>query len=198
MNILKGLAAITLLLQLSCSHPANSDKVIPEQLLKFPRGSFAYPVSEKEYVTERNDWADLWYNAQDFGENDHLGEDWNKTTGGDTDCGEPVYATADGEIIYASDAGPGWGNVVIIEHTAADGTKVESLYGHLATIAKSPGPIKRREVIGSVGNANGRYPCHLHFEMRWSACPLWHQVGPGYSKERYGWIDPSEFIDKTR
>ncbi|MEO6588336.1 MAG: M23 family metallopeptidase [Pyrinomonadaceae bacterium] len=176
----------------ACSQEKNPDKEIPEFLLKFPARSFAYPVGEKDYVTEKNDWRDLWYNAQDFG------EDWNKTTGGNTDCGEPVFATADGVITFASDAGTGWGHVIIIEHTAADGTKIQSLYGHLETILKTEGEVKRREQIATIGSANGRYPCHLHFEIRWSACPMWNKSGGGYSDEKYGWIDPSEFIEKQR
>lgn len=182
----------------ACSQEKNPDKEIPEFLLRFPADSFAYPIGEKEYVTEKNDWRDLWYNAQDFGENRHLGEDWNKTTGGNTDCGEPVFAAADGKITFAKDAGTGWGNIVIIEHIAADGTKVQSLYGHLEMILKNEGEVKRREQIGTIGGANGRYPCHLHFEMRWSACPMWNQAGSGYSDNKYGWIDPSEFIDRNR
>jgi murein DD-endopeptidase MepM/ murein hydrolase activator NlpD len=182
----------------ACSTPPNPGKEIPAFLLKFPSKSFAYPVGETDYITEQRDRRDLWYNAQDFGENHHLGEDWNKTTGGDTDCGEPVYATADGQIIFAADAGPGWGNAVVIEHTAPDGTKLRSLYGHLQTITKTTGDVKRRDQIGNIGNASGRYKCHLHFEIKWRDCPLWGVAGPGYSDMRHGWIDPSEFIDKTR
>lgn len=175
----------------------NRDKIIPEFLLKFPADSFAYPVGASEIITESRD-ADLWYNAQDFGENRHLGEDWNKTTGGNTDCGEPVYAVADGQIVFAQDAGAGWGNVIIIKHSAPDGTRVQSLYGHLETIVKTEGKIKKRKKIGTIGSANGRYLCHLHFEIRWAECPFWNQVGYGYADERHGWIDPSEFIDKHR
>ena len=182
----------------ACSDSPNPNKQIPEFLLKFPHGSFAYPVSSAEYVTEKNDWWDEWYNAQDFGENRHLGEDWNKTTGGDTDCGEQVYAIAAGEIVFAGDAGPGWGNVVIIEHRAEDGTTLQSLYGHLQSIERSTGSVERREPIGSIGNANGRYACHLHLELRWKDCPMWNEAGPGYSDDRHGWIDPSEFIERTR
>ncbi len=66
--------------------------------------SFAYPISPNEFVTEAKD-RDEWYNAQDFGENDHLGEDWNKNSGGNSDCGETVYAAGNGIITYAHDAG---------------------------------------------------------------------------------------------
>lgn len=186
-----------LVLLAACGSIKNPDKEIPEFLLKFPSGSFAYPVGESEIITERRD-SDQWYNAQDFGENRHLGEDWNKITGGNTDCGEPVYAAADGQIVYAQDAGAGWGNAVIIEHTAPDGTKVQSLYGHLETIFKTRGNIAKREQIGTVGSANGRYLCHLHFEIRWTECPFWNKVGNGYGDAKHGWVDPSEFIDRHR
>lgn len=156
--------------------------------------SFAYPVGKTEKVTQAKD-GDEWYNAQDFGTNDHLGEDWNKNSGGDTDCGEPVYAAAAGVITLAEDAGPGWGNVVIIDHVLASGEKVQSLYGHLREIAKTGGEVKKREQIGRVGNANGRYPCHLHFEIRKENCPVWGRAGGGYSSDPTGWVDPSDFID---
>ena len=200
MRVLKfSLLVFSLLVyQPACVRPYNPNKEIPAHLLdKFPANSFAYPIGEKEFVTEKNDWRDLWYNAQDFGENRHLGEDWNKTTGGNTDCGEPVYAAAAGRIVFARDAGAGWGNVVIVEHTAPDGTKIQSLYGHLETIAKPEGEVKRREPVGTIGNAGGRYLCHLHFEIRSTACPFWNQTGGGYADERGGWIDPSEFIDQN-
>jgi murein DD-endopeptidase MepM/ murein hydrolase activator NlpD len=165
---------------------------------RFPKNSFAHPVGGDEFVTEERDWWDSWYNAQDFGRNDHLGEDWNKNTGGNTDCGEPVYAAGAGQIVFAQDAGPGWGNVIILEHVAPDGTKIQSLYGHLEAMEKADGEVSRRELIGTIGNAKGRYSCHLHFEMRWTECPVWNEPGHGYSNERHGWIDPSEFIETTR
>ena len=158
---------------------------------------FAYPIGKTEKVTQTRD-KDPWYNALDFGESDHLGEDWNRNTGGNTDCGEPVFAAADGIVTYAQDAGPGWGNVVIIEHTLANGDKVQSLYGHMRDISRTEGMVRKREQIGTVGNAKGRYLCHLHFEIRASDCPMWNQPGGGYSSERTGWIDPSDFIDSHR
>ena len=95
---------LAVLIVTACSAVPNPNKEIPNFLLKFPSKSFAYPIGFTDYATEKNDWWDGWYNAQDFGENNHLGEDWNKSTGGDTDCGEPVFATADGVILFAADA----------------------------------------------------------------------------------------------
>jgi murein DD-endopeptidase MepM/ murein hydrolase activator NlpD len=159
--------------------------------------AFAYPISKSEVVTQKKD-KDDWYNALDFGVNDHLGEDWNKNSGGNTDCGEPVYAAANGIITYADDAGPGWGNVLIVEHTLPSGEKLQTLYGHLLEILKKDGEVKKREQIGKIGNANGRYACHLHFELRSADCPMWNQAGGGYAIERKGWLDPSNFIDSQR
>lgn len=159
---------------------------------------FAYPIGNKEFLTEAKDTKDDWYNATNFGEDNHLGEDWNKNSGGNTDCGEPVYAIGNGVITYAEDAGTGWGNVVIIEHTLKDGKKVQSLYGHLQEILKTSGEVKKREQIGTIGNANGKYLCHLHLEIRDETCLSWNLVFVGYSPIRNGWLDPSEFIDKYR
>lgn len=160
--------------------------------------SFAYPIGAQSLITESKDVKDRWYNAQDFGENDHLGEDWNLNSGGDTDCGEPVYAVANGRITLARDNGTGWGNVVIVEHLLEDGSRVQTLYGHLMSITRNSGDVKKREKIGTVGNADGKYLCHLHFELRDESASVWNQVGPGYSQSRDGWLDPSDFIDSHR
>lgn len=162
---------------------------------KIVADSFAYPLSNKKKLTQAKDAKDDWYNALDFGENNHLGEDWNKNSGGNTDCGEPVYAAANGEITYAADAGPGWGNVLIVTHSLPDGKQVQTLYGHLQEIVRKDGDVKKRELVGRVGNANGKYLCHLHFELREENSPMWSQVGGGYSNDRKGWFDPSDFID---
>ena len=67
--------------------PKTESRTEPVPMI--PADSFAHPIGKTDRVTKAKD-KDEWYAAQDFGENDHLGEDWNKNTGGDTDCGEPV------------------------------------------------------------------------------------------------------------
>ncbi len=153
-------------------------------------------LAKRKLSRETKDKKDNWYNAQDFTVNNHLGEDWNKNSGGNSDCGEPVYAAANGIIVYAENAGIGWGNVVIIEHNLPDEKKVQTLYGHLQKILRTSGEVKLRDQIGEVGNADGKYLCHLHFELRDESCPMWNQAGAGYSAENKGWLDPSDFIDK--
>ena len=177
--------------------PVQTARAVPTPPAVPPSDGFDYPVGRPARPTPGND-GDGWYNARDFGEVDHLGEDWNAETGGDTDCGLPVYAVSKGKIIFAGEAGPRWGKVVIIRHSLTDGAPVETLYGHLRTIEKTSGDVARREKIGSIGNADGAYLCHLHFELRLPDCPAWGAVGEGYGSDRAGWADPSEFIDAHR
>jgi murein DD-endopeptidase MepM/ murein hydrolase activator NlpD len=191
-------AAAFLISQASCSASeaqTNKNAPQPTPAPKIVAENFAYPIGKTETATQAKDRKDEWYNAQDFGANNHLGEDWNKNSGGNTDCGEPVYAAAAGTIVYAENAGIGWGNVVIIEHNLPNGEKIQTLYGHLEKIMKTSGEVKIREQIGTIGNADRRYYCHLHFELREEICPMWNQAGAGYSAERGGWLDPSDFID---
>jgi murein DD-endopeptidase MepM/ murein hydrolase activator NlpD len=193
------LAILIPVLSAACSQPLAESQIVPvENTTPFPLAEkFAYPISSSESVTEIKD-KDGWYNALNFGEENHLGEDWNKNSGGNTDCGEPVFATANGRIVFAGDAGPGWGNVVIIDHRLSSGDLVESLYGHLKDITRTEGEVAKREKIGTVGDGNGRYLCHLHFEIRTENASAWNTAGPGYSPDHTGWVDPSEFIDLRR
>jgi murein DD-endopeptidase MepM/ murein hydrolase activator NlpD len=167
---------------------------------------FGYPVG-KPYRTEAKD-TDGYYDAQDFGDNNHLGEDWNGDGGGNTDLGDPVYAVSNGTITYAQNAGQGWGNVIIIAHHLPDGSTVASMYGHLDQILVSSGDVARGQQIGTIGrgfqygkNKTGNdiydytLSAHLHFELRTDASL---GPGPGYSIDKTGRTDPSEFIDSHR
>lgn len=111
-----------------------------------------------------------YYKARGFRPNGHLGEDWNGVGGGNTDLGDPVHATANGLVVYAQDFRAGWGNVVIIRHAyidRGDTRYVDSLYGHLDRIlVRLEQRIEQGQKIGTIGTGHGRYPAHLHFEIR--------------------------------
>ena len=141
----------------------------------------------------------LAYNAQPFTENRHLGDDLNGIGGENSDLGDPVYAIADGQVLFAEEAGPGWGNVVIVLHAYEENGErkyVQSYYGHVKTILVQPKQeVRRGEQIATIGTADGRYWAHLHFEMREFTTPF---VGPGYRDDTRGWINPSAFIARHR
>lgn len=159
---------------------------------------FDYPVGTTGYVTQAND-GDGYYNAQDFGVSNHLGEDWNGEGGGNTDYGDPVYSSANGTVVYCGNGGSGWGTVVIIRHQHSSGTLLETLYAHLSAVYVSNGQnVNRRSTIGAIGDAGGVYYAHLHFELRYSNCASWGSPGPGYSSNSTGWTDPSNYINNNR
>ena len=137
-----------------------------------------------------------YYNAQPFGTNNHLGEDWNAVTGGDSDLGDPIYATANGFVNFATDIGSGWGKIIRIWHTTVDGVVVESLYAHCDTILVEQGQyVFKGDTIGTIGNAGGIYLAHLHFEIR---DDVLLPVGAGYATETEGYLDPTKFIKAHR
>jgi murein DD-endopeptidase MepM/ murein hydrolase activator NlpD len=79
------------------------------------------------------------------------------------DVGEPVYAVADGDVIYASDGMRGYGNVVILRH---DRQRV-SLYAHNSALKVNVGDHVAKgslvALLGSTGHSTGP---HVHFEIR--------------------------------
>jgi murein DD-endopeptidase MepM/ murein hydrolase activator NlpD len=133
-----------------------------------------------------------------FQEAGHLGEDWT-TAKGDAALGEPVYSVADGWVSVAQDFENAWGKVVFICYRMPGGRWppfVEVMYAQLNSIDVKPGQfVKRGQRIGTVGNANGTYQAHLHWEVRQT---VGMGVGPGFQAGASGWLGPSEFISAHR
>jgi murein DD-endopeptidase MepM/ murein hydrolase activator NlpD len=128
----------------------------------------------------------------------HLGEDWT-TAKGDAALGEPVYSVADGWVSVAYDFANAWGKVVFIYYRLPEGrypTFVEVMYAQLQTMdVKSGQFVKRGEKIGTVGNANGTYAAHLHWEVRTVAGI---GLGLGFDMRHDDRLGPSEFLGAHR
>jgi murein DD-endopeptidase MepM/ murein hydrolase activator NlpD len=77
--------------------------------------------------------------------------------------GEPVWASADGEVIYSGNELAGYGNMVVIKH----GGNKNTSYAHLsrATVDKYD-RVKQGDIIGYVGNTGGVKKPQLHFAVR--------------------------------
>lgn len=128
----------------------------------------------------------------------HPGEDWNRGSG-ETDFGDPVYSIESGLILVAKDFGGNWGKVILIEHSF-NNKKIWTQYAHLSEIKHKQGTfVQRGDFIGRIGNANGKWASHLHFEIRQS--PVGANFWPsGFSKERVMeyYLNPTEFIKYHR
>lgn len=174
--------------------PAMSEEVEPPSPTPFKVNpdyfvdGFDYPVGKPD--------AKGYYNAQIFGKNNHLGDDWNGTGGGNSDLGDPIYATANGYVKFARNITGGWGKVIRINHFWKDGRTCESLYAHCDKMETTAGTwVNKGDLIGTIGNADGAYWAHLHFEMR-SDTGL--EIGGGYDWDTTGFVDPTKFIEANR
>ncbi len=137
----------------------------------------------------------LVYNAQPFRTTRHLGDDLNGIGGWNSDLGDPVFAAGAGRVIYSGVPGPGWGNMIILAHRVpeADGPQVyQTIYAHLEKRLVQHGEtVKRGQIIGSVGTAEGRYLAHLHFEVRRSRSVY---PGLGYADAPLDRVSPDAFV----
>jgi murein DD-endopeptidase MepM/ murein hydrolase activator NlpD len=84
--------------------------------------------------------------------------------------GTPIYAPADGKIVYAgrypvrqSVSWWRYGNLVAVRH----GDRFISLFGHCDSLAVRVGQkVAQGEVLGTVGNTGWSTSPHLHYEVR--------------------------------
>lgn len=95
-----------------------------------------------------------------------FGERWGKPHKGIDiagDAGDPVYAVADADVIYAGDGLRGYGNVVILRHDS----KMTSLYAHNRELKVHQGDhVTQGTLISLLGNTGHSTGPHVHFEIR--------------------------------
>jgi murein DD-endopeptidase MepM/ murein hydrolase activator NlpD len=146
------------------SQPTASDA----EISALGRGRFIWPVrgdilatfGPKQMVGQRNDGMNIRAAA-----------------------GEIVRAAAAGEVVYAGDQVPGFGNLVLVKHT--DGWV--TAYGHLArSDVKMQQKVVQGQQLGTVGQTGGVAEPQLHFEVRYAPTPA----------DRARPIDPSLVLPK--
>ncbi|MBC6981757.1 M23 family metallopeptidase [Caulobacter sp. 17J80-11] len=131
---------------------ASGPPIDPDAVIASARGRFAWPL--KGEILSR--YGSMGQGLRNDGIN--IG----------ASSGAPVKAADAGEVVYAGDSVPGFGNLVLIKH--ADGWV--TAYGHLAKIdVKMRQQVARGAVIGQVGQTGGVDRPQLHFEMRYATSP---------------------------
>ena len=84
------------------------------------------------------------------------------------DPGQPVYAAASGDVVYAGNGIQGAGNLIIIRHS----DRFLSAYAHNQRMLVTEGDrVGAGDQIGEVGR-NGDGPALLHFEIRENGKPV--------------------------
>ena len=82
--------------------------------------------------------------------------------------GTPVFAAADGEVVYAGNGIRGYGNLIVIQH-AGD---LLTVYAHNSVLLVSQGqPVRAGDRIALVGQSGHATGPHLHFEVRSGQIP---------------------------
>jgi len=121
----------------------------------------------------------------------------------DADAHSPVYAVASGVVTFA-DRVPGWGNVIIIRHDPliSTGQVVYGRYAHVnSPIVKVGDRVVRGQQIAKVGNAEGLYAYHLHFDLSPTAVletQPWHWPKLNWNALMENYVDPQDFIRQHR
>ena len=141
----------------SQAYPSISGPATPSlndaQITAAGRGRFVWPVRGQiietfgvKDVGRRNDGIDV--RAQE---------------------GASVHAAADGDVVYAGDQVPGFGNLVLVKH--ADGWV--TAYAHLGKVSvKMRETVTKDQEIGQVGQSGGVSEPQLHFEVRYAPTPI--------------------------
>ena len=104
-------------------------------------------------------WTSGFGNRQDpkgWGQRMHEGTDMAGA------YGTPIYATADGVVVFAN-WDSGYGRLVRIKHDFG----IETRYAHLSQIQVEVGQkVSRGDQIGDMGNSGRSTGTHLHYEVR--------------------------------
>jgi murein DD-endopeptidase MepM/ murein hydrolase activator NlpD len=80
-------------------------------------------------------------------------------------AGTPVMASAAGEVVYAGNSVPSFGNMVLLRHEGGWVT----VYAHLASLdVKMRQTVAQGQTIGAVGQTGGVSQPQLHFEVRYA------------------------------
>jgi lipoprotein NlpD len=83
-------------------------------------------------------------------------------------AGDPVYAAADGRVIYANSGLRGYGNLIIIKHNA----NYLTAYAHNQTLlVKEDQAVRRGQKIAEMGSTDADR-VQLHFEVRRQGKPI--------------------------
>lgn len=154
-------------------------------------------------------WPGNWFDATGFdrlyrvgtpNQAYHTGADLNMNEPyWDADAHSPVYAAASGVVVFA-DRLPGWGNVIVIRHDPliSTGQVLYGRYAHVEGVRVQVGDrVVRGQQICKVGNADGLFTYHLHFDLSPTAVletQPWHWPRMNRTELRANYVNPLEFI----
>jgi murein DD-endopeptidase MepM/ murein hydrolase activator NlpD len=130
----------------------------------------------------------------------HEGLDINVQSGSrkiNEDLGDPVYATANGKVVFTGEipGRPGLGKTIVVEHILPQGGKALSLYAHLDQIGITKGQVVSiEEQIGAMGNSGGQGDSHLHFALMPASSKREKELSL-YLQLSYGGVEVNPYLE---
>jgi hypothetical protein len=181
--------------------PVGAAEMDPAFTRLLPHEIAMLPVAVRWDMPMGSETGALTYNAQPFRMTRHLGDDLNGIGGYNSDLGDPVWAAADGRVVFCGEAAKGWGKMVILacrvqEPDSAEWQVLQAVYAHLQEVEVQPGQLLQRgQRLGTVGTGGGLYYAHLHFELRRGP---WVNPGIGYADAGLNRFSPEGFIAASK
>jgi murein DD-endopeptidase MepM/ murein hydrolase activator NlpD len=180
---------------------------------KYLADGYDVPVGTAAERESDKVWPGQWFDATGFdrlyrvgqpNQAYHTGADLNLNEPyWDADAHSPVCAAASGIVTFA-DRLPGWGNVIVIRHDPllSTGQVLYGRYAHVEDVRVRVGDrVVRGQQISKVGNAEGIFAYHLHFDLSPTdilATQPWHWPKMDRAALRANYIDPQAFVDNNR
>jgi len=137
---------------------AKADEAVPVNAwTKKPRNAASFKTSKAGYI-----WPVSSHNVTtSFGSSGKSKD--NEGINIASSEGEPVWAAADGEVVYSDAKMKGYGNMVIVKHAGGKSTT----YAHLSRSSVDKyDRIKQGDIIGYVGSTGSVKTPQLFFSMR--------------------------------
>jgi len=155
----------------------------------------AYAATAFYWPLQTYQESSYWFGQYVSGKGYHLGQD---VCGG---AGTPVFAVANGRVVFAGSAS-GYGGVVVVEHVISrtPDVRVCTVYGHLRASdikVRSGWDIGQGRLLGYLGtrSENGGWVPHLHYGVRKGKHPgYWVYQGYGSSAVLANWYNPRQYI----
>ncbi len=174
---------------------------------------FDAPIGTRDERRSAQVWPGQWIDSTGYAtryrigtpqEAYHTGADLNLNSPYfDADAHSAVYAAASGVVTFNGRVA-GWGRIIVIRHDplVTTGQVVYCRYAHVESPRVQVGQrVARGEQIANVGNADGAYPYHLHFDVSPTTVlesQAYHWPKLNLNNLLTNYVDPRDFVARHR
>jgi hypothetical protein len=166
--------------------------------------NFQSPVGSPEEIASGVIWPGRWSDATPYLSyyilGYHTGADLNLNyPHWNSDQHKKVFAMGKGRVTYARlYSQQYWGKIIVIDHGMLENAPLFSRYGHVENLRVAEGDeVETGQHIANVGNGEGLFPYHLHFDISRTdilANRPSHWPGSSIQLVRAHYVDPKQWL----